>query len=153
MLVDPQMEIRMKAIFTLLLVLTVSGCAPLETPHKVNELSPGDVPLHLIVSNQSFDIDPVDIDVYVDEVHAISGDFEVGSQHTFLTFDFTTGAGPHALRAVGHGREVALGESFELTGETWGVLMFWYYARSEDGHEADAEHFSWSAQPTRPMFD
>ena len=44
-------------------------------------------PLHFYVSNQSFDLDPVDIDVYVDDVKLITGDFLVEGQHSWHAYD------------------------------------------------------------------
>jgi hypothetical protein len=58
------------------------------------------VNFHLYVSNQSFDIGQVDIDVYIDDVHVVTGGFVVEQQHTRLRFDFNIAPGTHSIRAV-----------------------------------------------------
>lgn len=84
------------------------------------------VPFQILVSNQSFAVSPVDIDVYLDGVHAISGDFEVGSQHTWIPFDFELASGEHTLRVVSAKGNASAEEPFTL-GETkrWSIVMFW----------------------------
>lgn len=77
------------------------------------------------MSNQSFDIDPVEIEVYVDGQQVVCGIFRVESQHTWILFELELEPGEHALRVVGHDEEVELVESFETPDERWGLVEFW----------------------------
>jgi hypothetical protein len=49
----------------------------------------------LYVSNQSFAIDPVDINVYFDDTLVVVRDFEVGSQHNWHEFEVVLTPGAH----------------------------------------------------------
>lgn len=130
-----------------------NGQQSAELPRKLAELpETGETAFHLVVSNQSFDTDPVRIDVYVDDVHVVTGDFEVGSQHSHHTFDFSTAPETHHVRAVTVDG-IELEEDLELTAETWGILTFWHYATAQSGAEATPKSLSWSSQDTEPMWD
>jgi hypothetical protein len=94
-------------------------------------------PLHLYVSNQSFDIDPVRIEVFIDEVAVICQDFDVGDQHNWVLFDMELEPGTHTIRAVGNEGGTELTETFDMDGERWAVIDFWYY--SEDEGEGNGE--------------
>lgn len=80
---------------------------------------------HLYVSNQSFDIDPVEIQVYIDGQEVVNGTFRVESQHTWILFDLDLEPGEHTLRAVGHDGEAELIETFNISDEHWGLVEFW----------------------------
>jgi hypothetical protein len=80
---------------------------------------------HLYVSNQSFDIDPVDIQVFIDGKEVVNDTFKVESQHTWILFNLELEPEKHTLRAVGHGGEAELSESFVTSTEDWGVVEFW----------------------------
>lgn len=103
----------------------------------------------IYVSNQSFAIDPVDIDVYVDDTLVVVGDFEVGSQHSWYDFEFALTPGTHTLRAVTRAGKAELEETFEIAGKRYGVLDFWYYP---DG-ETTPRQFSFDLYDQPPAFD
>lgn len=104
----------------------------------------------LYVSNQSFEIDPVDIDIEVDGELAVEGDFLVGSQHTWHMFEFELAPGPHTLRAVTRAGDSRLSETIEVTAETrYAVVNFWYYG----GHEPYGPTFSLNLFDDPPAFD
>lgn len=103
----------------------------------------------LYVSNQSFAIDPVDIDVYLDDTLVVVGDFEVGSQHSWYEFDFALTPGAHTLRAVTRAGKAELEETFEIEAKRYGVLDFWYYP---DG-ETTPRQFSFDLYDQPPSFD
>lgn len=92
-----------------------------------NELadSPDPVPFHLWVSNQSFEVDPVHIEVYVDDQQVVCDTFRVESQHTWILFELELDGGNHSLRVVGLDDQVELVESFTVSDEHWGVVEFW----------------------------
>lgn len=132
-------------------LLSLLSCGT-EPPRKVADLG-GDVPFHLVVSNQSFDIDPVDIEVYVDGVHVITGEFEVGSQHSWFYFDFLATSGARKVRAVSKKGAAELEVVVDLQRERWGVLNYWYYPDGSKTNPPTPRQFSWSEHDQRPAFD
>jgi hypothetical protein len=111
------------------------------------------VPFQIIVSNQSFDHDPIDIDVYIDDKHVITGDFTVGNQHTFVPFDFNVATGEHTIKVVSKGGGVAKSSSFKINAtKRWAVVMFWHYAKPQGGQPADSPHFSLELYDSQPAF-
>lgn len=109
------------AVLTLLVGCSfdLSTCAPV----SIN----GTETLHLYVSNQSFEIDPVDIEVYIDDQPVICDDFFVEGQHNWILHDLRLAPGDHSLRAVGHDGKTTLEETFRIDGEKWAVVDFWFY--------------------------
>lgn len=87
--------------------------------------APEPVPFHLWVSNQSFDVDPVDIEVYVDDQQVVCDLFRVESQHTWVLFELELSEGEHSVRAVGLEGHIELVESFTVSDEHWGLVEFW----------------------------
>lgn len=103
-------------------------------------------PLHLYVSNQSFAVDPVDVDVFVDGVKLVTGDFLVGNQHTFVRFDFQAATTKHTLRAVTQKGGVERTEPVDVPASgRWVVVMFW-----SDGQAAPS--FTVDALDAEPQF-
>lgn len=129
--------------------MTLSACVDgegLESPTSSDaesevvecDVVPGDlaetedsVPFHLWVSNQSFDVDPVDIQVYVDDNQVVCDSFLVESQHTWILFELELDGGEHSLRAVGLDGQVELVDTFAVSDEHWGLLSFW----TEEGRD------------------
>ena len=77
------------------------------------------------MSNQSFDVDPVDIQIYVDDHQVVCDSFRVESQHTWILFELELDEGDHSLRVVGLDAEIELVDTFEVSNEHWGLVMFW----------------------------
>ena len=94
----------------------------------------------LYVSNQSFDIDPVDIDIRIDGRLAVSDEFYVEGQHSWHTFKFALGTGSHRITARSDLGAAALDESFLVEGDHWAVVDFWYYGPSH--YEPTPQQFS-----------
>jgi hypothetical protein len=106
----------------------------------------------LYVSNQSFDIDPVDIEVRLDGRLAVTGDFDVGSQHSFFDFDFHLEPGSHVITARGDGGDIDLEQTFTLGADRkWGTLFFWYYG--PDHYEPTPRSLDFDLYDTAPAFD
>jgi hypothetical protein len=87
--------------------------------------SPGPVPFHLWVSNQSFEVDPVHIEVYIDDQQVVCDTFRVESQHTWILFELELDSGQHSLRVLGLDDQVELVESIIISDEHWGLVEFW----------------------------
>jgi hypothetical protein len=131
--------------------------APRRMPSKVGEIeapSNVSVPFHVLVSNQSFDIPSVDVDVFIDDVHVITGDFLVEGQHTWINFDFEIPVGEHTLRAVSKNGGAERTETFRVdAGERWAVVNFWFYETAQGGQPADdAPDFGIDVYDEQPMF-
>jgi hypothetical protein len=142
---------RFALLLLTLFSLAALGCS--QEPTKIDDPPSGNIALHLLISNQSFDLDPVDVDVFIDKKHVVTGDLRVNGQHTWYPFDFYVPAGPHTLRVEGLGGDVTLNADFDVSAETWGVLNFWYYEDAQGGAEATPKHFDWTTSTTEPMFD
>lgn len=100
-----------------------AGCEVVAGDQLADATEP--VPVHLWVSNQSFDVDPVDIQIYVDEQQVVCDSFRVESQHTWILFELELDEGEHSLKAVGLDGQVALAETFTVSNEHWGLVEFW----------------------------
>jgi len=85
----------------------------------------------LTVSNQSFDIDPVDIVVMIDNKTVIDKEFLVKFQHNYQTFEFDLTPGTHTLYAESLEGKYTLKEEFTIVKELWASLDFEYYEDDE----------------------
>jgi hypothetical protein len=98
----------------------------------------------LVVTNQSFAIDPVDVRVEIDGELVVSDYFRVGSQHTFVPFQLALGKGTHKIRVWSERGATDLVQNFDLTTEDIGVIEFWYYPKSH--HPPTPQMFRFSVQ-------
>jgi len=121
-------------VFALLALEVAAGCVAVDpeaattsrgSPGPTSALDDDVGNFHLYVSNQSFDIDPVDIQVYIDGDEVVNGIFSVESQHTWILFDLDLDVGEHTVRAVGHNGQAELTGTFLVTEEHWGLVEFW----------------------------
>jgi len=81
----------------------------------------------LTVSNQSFDIDPVDILVKIDGKTVIDDEFLVKQQHNYQNFEFDLKPGIHTIYAESIKGKYQLNEEFTIEKELWASLDFQYY--------------------------
>jgi hypothetical protein len=127
-----------------------AGCEPVHEPRQ--HLEPPATPgLTLLVSNQSFELDPVDITIRLDDQLAVTGDFRVEGQHTWLPFDFDLGEGLHRIDVTTADAEAELHETFTLPGRGWAVVMFWYYPPGSSS-EPTPPQFTFSVHDEPPAF-
>jgi hypothetical protein len=127
-----------------------AGCPDCET-HRQLVPAPSDSNFVLYVSNQSFEIDPVDIAVEIDGKRVVEGDFLVEGQHSWHVFKFQLEPGQHTLRVVtdvGESEHVVTIETGEET--RYGVLNFWFYGPSH--YEPYGPGFSFDAYDVEPTF-
>ncbi len=80
----------------------------------------------LTISNQSFDVDPVDIHVKLDNKTVVNKEFFVKGQHNYQTFEFTLDSGLHTISAKTTKGNYALEEKFVLEKQLWASLDFQY---------------------------
>ena len=125
------------------------GCEP---PALTDATEPA--PFHLYVSNQSFDIDPVRIEVFIDDLAVVCQDFEVGDQHNWVLFDMELDSGPHMIRVVGNDGGAELTETFDTASETWAVIDFWYHSGEEnEGQESRGQSLTFDISDEPIGFD
>ncbi|HEU0033721.1 MAG TPA: hypothetical protein VFQ53_24005 [Kofleriaceae bacterium] len=131
-------------------VLSVAACtdAPVEPTQHMPR--PDDPSFTLYVSNQSFDLDRVDITVRIDGELAVTGDFDVEGQHTWIPFDFGLAPGTHEIVAVTQDGDATLTKSFTMDDRKFGVLDFWFYP---DGPEPTPRQFSFFVTDEAPLFE
>ena len=80
----------------------------------------------LYVSNQSFDVSPVDILIHIDGKEAVSSDFAVGNQHNWVQHTFQLAPGKHQLVAVSQKGKARVEREFEIVDKHWAVVDYWY---------------------------
>jgi hypothetical protein len=115
---------------------------PLTEPSGSQPLDPdGDFVLY--VSNQSFEIDPVDIVIEIDGEQIVDGEFEVGNQHNWKRYVLRLTPGRHTLTARSIDGEATLEESFVVSERRWAVLNYWYYSDA-CGSPPEPKHFEFS---------
>ena len=78
----------------------------------------------LNVSNQSLELDWVDITVEVDGQVVCQDDFEHGNLHEYQRFVLTLDPGEHWLTATSAEGSAVLMESFQVTGRKWAVVSY-----------------------------
>lgn len=88
-----------------------------------------------LVSNQSFDISPVDIEVLIDEQVAIRGEFDVQGdqlpQHNLQQFRFQLEKGKHTIIISSVKGDAQLDREFEVTGSHAVIIIYWYNPNSK----------------------
>jgi hypothetical protein len=89
----------------------------------------------LTVSNQSFDIDPVDILVKIDGITVIDDEFLVKQQHNYHRFEFILKPGIHTIFAESIKGKYQFNEEFTIEKELWASLSFLY----SEGQETPPE--------------
>ena len=104
----------------------------------------------LLISNQSFDLDPVDIRVELDDQLAVTGDFVVEGQHTWVPFELDIAPGTHTIDVTTADANATLSQTFQMDDRKWGTVMFWFY---EGGAEPTPPSFSWNVSDEQPAFD
>ena len=143
------------ALVAISLVVTACASAPPEStrtssnasaatsstePSRSQLLDPGGN-FVLCVSNQSFEIDPVDIVIEIDGEQIIDGDFDVGSQHNWRRYVIRLSPGRHTATARSTDGDATLRESFVVSDRRWVVLNYWYYTEAthpvHDGKEGE----------------
>jgi len=108
---------------------SIWDCLQFLSNQDPNFQSPGN--FTLTVSNQSFDLDPVDILVKIDGITVIDDEFLVKGQHNYHHFEFLLKPGTHTIYAESIKGKSQLSKEFVIEKELWASLNFWYYEGDE----------------------
>jgi hypothetical protein len=88
----------------------------------------------LLVSNQSFDINPVDITILVDGQTVMQDEFDVQGdqppQHNWRRYHLRLDDGLHSLDVVSKKGRAQLHTTCEVAGEPTVTIAYWYGRRS-----------------------
>ncbi|MFH2008715.1 MAG: hypothetical protein ABI333_19160 [bacterium] len=103
--------------------------------------------LHLYVSNQSFDIDPVHIRVRLDGEIVVDDDFSVGMQHNWFYYPLLLEPGTYALEIDSITSEATFTQELVIEDEHWAVIDFWYYPPSHYSPTEEQFTFELSDDP------
>ena len=112
---------------------------PLTEPSRSQLLDP-DGNFVLYVSNQSFEIDPVDIVVEIDGEQVVDGDVEVGNQHNWQRYVLRLTPGRHTLTARSIDGDATLEGSFVVRERRRAALNYWYHTEAS-GSPPEPKHF------------
>jgi hypothetical protein len=116
----------MRALLGLCLLVTACSATsePREQPTQ-HLPRPTDPSLTVLVSNQSFAQATVDLTIEIDGVLAITGDFDVEGQHTWVPFDFSIAPGDHVMAISTVAGSASLEQPFTMDDRRWAVVSFW----------------------------
>ena len=123
---------RIAALAVLVLIVVScqpGGANPCEGKPTRSDIATSNDPavLHLWVSNQSPDIDPVAIEVAIDGTLVVCDWFDVEDQHNWIEYVIRLDERDVMLQAQATGGEANLTQEFSMPPELWGVLEFWFY--------------------------
>jgi len=117
----------------------------------------GDGNFVLYVSNQSGDINPVDIRVHIDGKLAVDRTFDVaggrGFQHNWIRFQFALDAGKHTLSVVTVKGGSALAKEFEIGKRKWAVINFFTGPVRGESLDTPTGRFTFDMQDTPMLFE
>lgn len=92
----------------------------------VDETDP-DANFTLVVTNQSYDDEEVQLEVKVDGATVVDGDFHVEGQHNYVSYPLVLRPGTHELTAASDDFDEALQETFEVPQgkDRFGLIEHW----------------------------
>jgi len=121
--------IRLLTVLNVILLL-LPGCKDKPLPPPESKLLDPNGSFTLYVSNQSFAISPVDIQVEIDGEVVIREYFDVANQHNWKAFKLSLSPGQHKLKVSSVKGNAELSKEFDVTDEHWAVVDYWYYPKS-----------------------
>lgn len=91
----------------------------------------------LLVSNQSFDVDPVDIEIRIDGRVVVQDEFRVAGdqlpQHNWQRHEVRLAAGSHRVAATSERGKAHSDATFEMPGIQTVTVAYWHGLRSAAG--------------------
>jgi len=122
----------------------LAGCGDRQLAPPDSKLLDPNGRFTLYVSNQSYAISPVDVQVEIDGEVVVREHFHVGNQHNWKAFTLNLSAGKHRLKVSSAKGEAELPTEFEVKGEHWAVINYWYYPKGTHGANPTPRHFSFT---------
>ena len=132
-------------------LLLTAGCTYRQVVPPDSKLLDPNGQFTLYVSNQSFAISPVDIQVEIDGEVVVREYFDVGNQHNWRAFTLSLPAGKHRLRVSSTRGEAELSEEFDVKGEHWAVVDYWCSPKLTRGAGPTPKHFSFTVED-KPIY-
>ena len=123
-----------------------SGCKDSSLPNIQSNLENPNGNFTLYVSNQSLDIEKVDIHIMIDGQPVVYEYFKVKNQHNRKKWVLKLPEGEHTIVAETSLGEINLKQQFDVKGKQWGVLNFW--ASEKTVQTEEHPHFSFKISDT-----
>jgi hypothetical protein len=92
----------------------------------------------LIVSNQSFDVDPIDLIITIGSDTVVNDTFYVENQHNWKVYKAKYNTGLHEIRVKSELGEAKIIDSFFLFYKKYIYVNYWYYP--EDHYDPTPKH-------------
>lgn len=126
---------------------TNEGPRVIEKIPEVAQVENGNFALH--ISNQSFDITPVDVNIMIDDVVYVNLEYDVGDQHDYYSYRFMLEPGSHNMKIVSVKGDATYEEDFEIVDSMRAVVEYWYYPETHD--YSTPRKFNVSFGPDEPL--
>jgi hypothetical protein len=143
----------MVKLTTALPILLLAACRGGPHQHQPTGLLDPQGNVVLYVSNQSFAIDPVDIEVAIDGQVVVAEEFPVRDQHHNVPFRLRLAPGRHRFSATSRKGEATLTGAFVVDGKHWGALCYWYYPDTTRGTAPTPRKFSFVMRDEPIVFE
>ena len=137
-------------ILAVLGMFILTSCTPNTSQGKIEMPMNEEGNFILYVSDQSREISPVDIRIYIDGKLAIDDNFDVTGnrtpQHNWKKFQFQLEKGNHTIKATSQKGDTILEKNFEIIDKHWAVIDYWYYSKVSGGAGPEPKHFIFNIQ-------
>jgi hypothetical protein len=108
---------------------------------------------HVVITNQSPHIDPVDVTVRVDDEVLVSSEFAWEGGYLARGWSKRLSIGEHTVDVVSARGDAHLRTTFTQGAEPdWGLVEYWYYT-SQDNSGPVPKHLEWSISNTPPSIE
>lgn len=144
----------MKYLFKIIcVVLLIGGCKTSEENAFKSPLLDKNGNFVLVVSNQSYAVNPVDICIKIDGILVVDDPFNVGDQHNFIPFTLKLGKGKHKISVSSGKGRASLEQEFDIVDKHWGSVFYWYYPKITGGALPTKRYFSFAVEDKPMLFD
>ncbi len=106
----------------IIIIIVIGG--NLASQDETIKMESDNIPLTLYVSNQSFQIDFVDIVIQIDGEKIIEDNFKVGDQSELNSFELQLTKGNHTIHVMSESGGVEFEKQFEMSEERWMYLLY-----------------------------
>ena len=120
-----------KILFLLSIIVLSIGCD--DSIPTIPQTENGNFTLY--ISNQSSNIDPVDIKVIIDGQIAVNQEFLNSGGHNWIKFQFQLKKGKHLLFASSAKGNLKQDSVFTVDSKLYGVVDYWFYPGNSGNKE------------------